>query len=53
MAFYDNCLYHGFSHELLVCDGFFIHIVSFRIIFSMKRRYVCVWETCEFCGYAF
>ena len=21
--FYENCLYNGFSHELLVCDGFF------------------------------
>ena len=53
IGFYDNSLYNGFSYELLVCDGFFIHIVSCRIIFSMKRGYVCVWEKCEFCGYVF
>ena len=27
----------GFSYKLLACGGFFMHIVSFRIIFSMKR----------------
>ena len=37
-----NCLHNGFSYELLVCDGFFMHIVSFRIILSMKRSYVYV-----------
>ena len=52
MIFYENCLYNGFSYELLVCDGFlcillvcdgfFIHIVAFKIIFSMKRGYVYV-----------
>ena len=41
-GFYKNCLYNGFSHELFVCDGFFIHIVSFKIIFSTKRDYVYV-----------
>ena len=25
-----------FLYILLVCDGFFIHIVSFKVIFSMK-----------------
>ena len=53
MIFYENCLYNGFSYELLVCDGFlcillvcdgfFIHIVAFKIIFSMKTGYVYVW----------
>ena len=43
MAFHTNSLYNGFSYELLVCDGFFIHIVSFKIIFSTKRGYVHVW----------
>ena len=38
---------------LLIYDGFFIYIVYFRIIFSMKRGYVYVWEACEFCGCAF
>ena len=32
---------------------FFMHIVSFKTIFSMKRGYVYVWETCEFCGCVF
>ena len=22
-GFYENCLYNGFSYELLLCDGFF------------------------------
>ena len=30
---------NGFLYVLLVCDGFFIHIVSFKIIFSVKRGY--------------
>ena len=42
MVFHTNCFYNGFSYELLVCDGFFMHIVSFRIIFSTKRGYVYV-----------
>ena len=32
----------GFSYKLLACGGFFMHIVSFRIIFSMKRGYAYV-----------
>ena len=44
-GFYKNCL------SKLVCDGFFMRIAYFRIIFSMKRGYAYVWETCEFCGY--
>ena len=50
-------MYSGFSCELLVCggflciflvcDGFFIHIVAFKIIFSIKREDVYVWETCK------
>ena len=43
MVFHTNCLYNGSSNELLVSDGFFIHFVSFKIIFSMKRGYVYVW----------
>ena len=43
MAFHTNSLYNGFSYELLVCDGFFIYIVSFKIIFSTKMGYVHVW----------
>ena len=29
-GFYKNSLYNGFSHELLVCDGFLMRIVSIR-----------------------
>ena len=32
---------------------FFIHIVSFRIIFSMKGGYVYVWERVSFAGMLF
>ena len=38
-GFYENCLYNGFSNELLVCGGFFMHIVAF---FSIKKGYVYV-----------
>ena len=48
----QNCLHNGFSHKLLVCrgflwillacGGFFMHIVSFKIIFSMKGGFVYV-----------
>ena len=38
-GFYENCLHNGFSYELLVCDGFFMHIVAF---FSIKKGYVYV-----------
>ena len=44
------------KNYVFVCDGFyenFMRIVSFKIIFSMKRGYVYVWETCEFCGCVF
>ena len=51
-----------FLYRLLVCGGFFMHIVAFKIIFSMKRGYAYVWrrgrggghvKMCEFCRYAF
>ena len=38
---------------LLVCGVFFIRIVSFRIIFSMKGGYVYVWERVSFAGMLF
>ena len=38
-GFYENCLYNGFSNELLVCGGFFMHIVAF---FSTKKGYVYI-----------
>ena len=38
-GFYENCLYNGFSYELLVCDGFFMHIVAF---FSIEKGCVYV-----------
>ena len=46
-GFHENCLYNGFLCILLVCDGFFVHIVPFKIIFSMKGGYVYVWEMCK------
>ena len=52
-GFYENCLYNGFFIDIVNMWWFFIHIVYFRIIFSMKRGYVYVWEACEFCGCAF
>ena len=43
MVLHTNCLHNGVSYELLVCDGFFIYIVSFKNIFNMKRGYVYAW----------
>ena len=47
MVFHTNCLYNRFSHELSVCDGFFIHVVSFKVIFCMKKGYGYVWGKCK------
>ena len=38
---------------LLVCDGFIILIVSFKIIFSMKGGYLYVWKCVSFAGMFF
>ena len=38
---------------LLVCDGFIIQIVSFKIIFSMKGGYLYVWKCVSFAGMFF
>ena len=38
-GFYEDCLHNGFSYELLVCHGFFMHIVAFC---SIKKGYVYV-----------
>ena len=43
MVLHTNCLHNGVSYEFLVCDGFFIYIVSFKNIFNMKRGYVYAW----------
>lgn len=47
----------GFSYELLVFGGFLIQIVSFKVIFIIKKGYVYAWggrvKMCEFCVYAF
>ena len=48
-------MYNGFSYELLVCDGFFIHIVAFLKLFLVLKKVVCMFDRrvkmCEFCGY--
>ena len=45
----------GFSYELLVFGGFLIQIVSFKVIFIIKKGYVYAWggrvKMCEFCTY--
>ena len=46
MVFHTNCLYNGFSWELLVCYGFYT-VVFMRIVFSIKRGYVYVWKACK------
>ena len=38
---------------LLVCDGFIILIVSFKITFSMKGGYLYVWKCVSFAGMFF
>ena len=38
---------------LLVCDGFIILIVSFKIIFSMKGGYLYFWKCVSFAGMFF
>ena len=38
---------------LLVCDGFIILIVSFKIISSMKGGYLYVWKCVSFAGMFF
>ena len=45
-GFYENYLYNGLLCILLVCDGFFIPIVSFKTIFSVKRGCAYVLQIC-------
>ena len=54
MIFYENCLYNGFSYELLVCDGF-LYILLFLKLFLVWKRVMWMFERlvkmCEFFGY--
>ena len=37
-GFYENCLHNGFLYGLLVCGGFFMHIVAFLKLFLVLKR---------------
>ena len=39
-GFYENCLYNGFSYELLVCDGF----LCILLLFLVLKRVMCMFE---------
>ena len=46
-------MYNGFFMHTVSMRCFFIRIVSFRIIFSMKGGYVYVWERVSFADMLF